>query len=383
MGNIISILDENIGGLKVIKSFNSENIVHDKFKNESNEYKKLLTSLLRRKDLSSPMSELLSTIVLVIIMWFGGKIVLDGNLLSPEMFIGYILIFSQIIPPAKSFTSSYYRLQKGSAAASRVNNLMKEKNNIINRKNPISINNINKGIFIKNVSFKYENNNILDNINIDIDRGKTIALIGESGSGKTTIADLCARFFDVSIGEIIIDNHNIKDINITNLRTMMGIVSQESILFNDSIYNNILIGKPSATKKEVENAAKIANAHEFIGQTENSYNTNIGDKGDKLSGGQKQRITIARAILKNPDFLILDEATSSLDKESEKLVQDALFKLMKNRTSLVIAHRLSTIKNADQIFVINGGKVIEKGNHNELSKSSKYYRNLINLEKMS
>ena len=347
------------------------------------EYKKLMTSLLRRKDLSSPMSELLSTIVLVIIMWFGGKIVLDGNLLSPEMFIGYILIFSQIIPPAKSFTSSYYRLQKGSAAASRVNNLMKEKNNIINRKNPISINNINKGIFIKNVSFKYENNNILDNINIDIDRGKTIALIGESGSGKTTIADLCARFFDVSIGEIIIDNHNIKDINITNLRTMMGIVSQESILFNDSIYNNILIGKPSATKKEVENAAKIANAHEFIGQTGNSYNTNIGDKGDKLSGGQKQRITIARAILKNPDFLILDEATSSLDKESEKLVQDALFKLMKNRTSLVIAHRLSTIKNADQIFVINGGKVIEKGNHNELSKSSKYYRNLINLEKMS
>ena len=383
MGNLISILDENIGGLKVIKSFNSENIVHDKFKNESNEYKKLMTSLLRRKDLSSPMSELLSTIVLVIIMWFGGKIVLDGNLLSPEMFIGYILIFSQIIPPAKSFTTSYYRLQKGSAAASRVNNLMKEKNNIINRKNPISINNINKGIFIKNVSFKYENNNILDNINIDIDRGKTIALIGESGSGKTTIADLCARFFDVSIGEIIIDNHNIKDINITNLRTMMGIVSQESILFNDSIYNNILIGKPSATKKEVENAAKIANAHEFICETENSYNTNIGDRGDKLSGGQKQRITIARAILKNPDFLILDEATSSLDKESEKLVQDALFKLMKNRTSLVIAHRLSTIKNADQIFVINEGKVIEKGNHNELSKNSKYYRNLINLEKIS
>ena len=383
IGNIISILDENIGGLKVIKSFNSENLFHKKFENESHEYKKLMTSLLRRKDLSSPMSELLSTVVLVIIMWFGGKIVLDGNLLSPEMFIGYILIFSQIIPPAKSFTTSYYRLQKGSAAAARVNHLMSEKNNIINSQNAKSINNIHKGVFIKDVCFKYNNDNILHNINVNIDRGKTIALIGESGSGKTTLADLCARFFDVSSGEIMIDDQNIKDIKISHLRGMMGIVSQEAILFNDSIYNNILIGKPSATKKEVEKAAKIANAHDFICQTENSYNTNIGERGDKLSGGQKQRITIARAILKNPEFLILDEATSSLDKESEKLVQDALSKLMETRTSLVIAHRLSTIKNADEIFVIKRGKIVDKGNHNELSKHSKYYKNLINLEKIS
>ena len=384
MGDMLSVLDENIGGLRVVKLFNAEKDVHQKFDKESKKYQSLMTSLLRKKDLSSPMSEFLSTIVMVVVMWFGGKLVLGGSShLSPEAFIGYILIFSQIIPPAKSFTTAYYRLQKGSAAAARVYELMDVKNEIIESKNPKSVSKINESLELKNVSFRYENTDVLSNISFTIEKGKTIALVGKSGSGKSTIADLCARFYDINEGEICVDGVNIKSIKLSNLRHLMGVVSQESILFNDSIYNNIKMGNPSANKEEIIEASKIANAYDFIMQTENKFETNIGEKGDKLSGGQKQRISIARAILKNPDLLILDEATSSLDTESEKLVQDALKKLMKKRTTLVIAHRLSTIKDADKIIVLSEGKIVERGNHTDLVEKNGVYKTLINLQNIS
>ncbi|MBT5353491.1 MAG: ABC transporter ATP-binding protein [Flavobacteriales bacterium] len=384
MGDILSVLDENIGGLRVVKLFNAEKDVHQKFDRESKKYQSLMTSLLRKKDLSSPMSEFLSTIVMVVVMWFGGKLVLGGSShLSPEAFIGYILIFSQIIPPAKSFTTAYYRLQKGSAAAARVYELMDVKNEIIESKNPKSVSKINESLELKNVSFRYENTDVLSNISFTIEKGKTIALVGKSGSGKSTIADLCARFYDINEGEICVDGVNIKSIKLSDLRHLMGVVSQESILFNDSIYNNIKMGNPSASKEEIIEASKIANAYDFIMQTENEFETNIGEKGDKLSGGQKQRISIARAILKNPDLLILDEATSSLDTESEKLVQEALKKLMKERTTLVIAHRLSTIKDADEIIVLSEGKIAERGNHTDLVEKNGVYKTLINLQNIS
>jgi len=381
LADIISVINENIEGLKVIKLFNAEKNANKRFINESNKYQNLMNSLIRKKDMSSPMSEFLSTIIMVVVMWFGGNLVLSGDsTLRPEEFIGYILIFSQIIPPAKSFTTAYYKLQKGSAAASRIYELIEEENNIKESENAISILNINEKISIKNVSFKYENSIILDNINFDIPRGKTIAIVGKSGSGKTTIADLCARFYDIDIGEIKIDNNNIKDLKISNLRSIMGVVSQESFLFNDTIYNNILIGNPKATKEMVIQAAKIANAEEFILKTKDGYQTNIGERGAKLSGGEKQRISIARAVLKNPDFLILDEATSSLDLQSEKLVQNAVSNLMKERTTLVIAHRLSTIKTADEIIVLNKGRVAERGNHSKLIKLNGHYKELIDLQ---
>ena len=384
MGDILSVLDENIGGLRVVKLFNAEKDVHQKFDGESKKYRSLMTSLLRKKDLSSPMSEFLSTIVMVVVMWFGGKLVLGGSShLSAEAFIGYILIFSQIIPPAKSFTTAYYRLQKGSAAASRVYELMDVKNEIIESKNPKSVSKVNESLELKNVSFRYENTDVLSNISFTIEKGKTIALVGKSGSGKSTIADLCARFYDINEGEVCVDGVNIKSIKLSDLRHLMGVVSQESILFNDSIYNNIKMGNPSASKEEIIEASKIANAYDFIMQTENEFETNIGEKGDKLSGGQKQRISIARAILKNPNLLILDEATSSLDTESEKLVQDALKKLMKERTTLVIAHRLSTIKDADEIIVLSEGEIVERGNHTDLVEKNGVYKTLINLQNIS
>lgn len=384
MGDILSVLDENIGGLKVIKLFNSEKNAHNKFDGESKRYQSLMTSLLRKKDMSSPMSEFLSTIIMVVVMWFGGKLVLGGgSLLSPEEFIGYVLIFSQIIPPAKSFTTAYYRLQKGAAASARVYELMDAENNITDAENPISINKIEKEVSINNVSFQYENSTIINKINFSISKGKTIAIVGKSGSGKSTIADLCARFYDINEGAICIDNTNIKDIKLSDLRQLMGVVSQESILFNDTIYNNILIGNPKASREEIIEAAKIANAEEFILESELGYDTNIGEKGDKLSGGQKQRISIARAILKDPNFLILDEATSSLDTQSEKLVQNALSNLMKQRTTLVIAHRLSTIKDADEIIVLHKGSIVERGSHTELVNLAGHYKQLIELQNIS
>ena len=381
LAQIMSIIDENIFGLRIIKAFNAENYINSKFEKNSEKYRSTMTNILRKKDLSSPMSELLSTVVMVIVMWFGGQLVLsEQSILSPQEFIGYILIFSQIIPPVKSLTTSYYYIQKGSAAAERVYEILETENKIKNIGNPKEISKLEKSISFNIKSFKYENLNVLSNLNFNIKKGEKVALVGQSGGGKSTIADLLARFYDVVDGEINIDNINIKDLHIDNLRKLMSIVSQESILFNDSIYNNIKLGNLSASKEEIIQAAKAANAEEFILKCENGYDTNIGNAGEKLSGGQKQRISIARAILKNPDILILDEATSSLDSESEKLIEDALSNLMKSRTSLVIAHRLSTIENADKILVINNGEIIEKGTHLELLQNSGSYKKLYDIQ---
>ena len=381
MGDLLSIIDENISGLRIIKAFNAEKHINKNFEKESAEYKSIMTKLLRKKDLSSPMSEFLSTIVMVVVMWFGGQLVLNGNGgLSAEEFIGYILIFSQIIPPAKSLTSAYYHIQKGSAAAERIYEILDAENKITDVETPKYIKLLNNNIEFRNLTFSYENTNVLSDINFKIGKGKMIALVGQSGSGKSTLADLIARFYDIENGEILIDNNNIKEIALADLRSLMGIVSQESILFNDTILNNIRLGKLDATEQEVMEAAKVANAHDFILETENGYNTNIGDRGNKLSGGQKQRLSIARAILKNPQILILDEATSALDTESEKLVQEALENLMHQRTSLVIAHRLSTIQNADEIIVLDAGKIIERGTHQELIAQNGHYKKLSDLQ---
>ena len=381
MGEIMSVIDENIFGIKILKTFNAEETINKKFGKISNEYKNIMTSILRKKDLSSPMSEFLSTIVMVIVMWFGGQLVLnESSYLSPEEFIGYILIFSQIIPPAKSLTTSYYYIQKGSAAAERIYEVLDTKNTITDNESSKIVKQLNNKIDFNIKSFKYENINILSEVNFSIKKGSKIALVGKSGSGKSTIADLLARFYDLDDGNITIDNLDIKNIKLSSLRSLMGIVSQESILFNDSIYNNIKLGDSQATEEDIVNAAKNANAHEFIMQSEDGYHTNIGNLGEKLSGGQKQRISIARAILKNPEILILDEATSSLDSESEKLVQEAISKLMKDRTSLVIAHRLSTIIDADEIIFLDKGLILERGTHLELIKNNMSYKKLHELQ---
>ena len=381
MGELLSNIEENIRGLRIIKGFHAEEKIQEKFEENSDDYRYIMTKLLRKKDLSSPMSEFLSTIVLVCVMWFGGQLVLGAqNVLSPEAFIGYIAIFSQIIPPAKSFTTAFYYLQKGSASAERVLSILETDNPIKEPKQAKGKSNFESSIAFKNVSFQYDTQVVLKDLSLEIKKGKSIALVGESGSGKSTIADLLSRFYDIEKGEILIDNVNIKDYKLTDLRGLMGIVSQDSILFNDSVFNNITLGNEKANKEEVIAAAKAANAHDFIMEMSKGYDSNVGENGAKLSGGQKQRLSIARAIYKNPPILILDEATSSLDTESEKLVQDALGKLMKTRTSLVIAHRLSTIQNADNIILIKKGEIIEQGTHEELSQKNGVYKKLIDYQ---
>lgn len=384
MGELLSNIEENIRGLRIIKGFHAEEKIQEKFEENSDDYRHIMTKLLRKKDLSSPMSEFLSTIVLVCVMWFGGQLVLGAeNALSPEAFIGYIAIFSQIIPPAKSFTTAFYYLQKGSASAERVLSILETDNPIKEPKQPKGKNNFESSIAFKNVSFQYDTQAVLKDLSLEIQKGKSVALVGESGSGKSTIADLLSRFYDIEEGEILIDNINIKDYKLTDLRGLMGIVSQDSILFNDSVFNNITLGNENADKEVVIAAAKAANAHEFIMEMPKGYDSNVGENGAKLSGGQKQRISIARAIYKNPPILILDEATSSLDTESEKLVQDALDKLMKTRTSLVIAHRLSTIQNADNIILIKKGEILEQGTHEELTLKNGAYKKLIDYQNFS
>ncbi len=377
MGRLVSNIEQNLSGLKVIKVFGIESYIQNKFENNNNKYNIIMNKILRKKDLSSPMSEFLSTIVLVCIMWFGGQIVLnDFNYLSPEQFIGYIVIFSQIIPPAKSLTTAYYRIQKGSGAAKRVYEIFdEEKPNSVEEKS-ISKTDFKNEISFNNVSFGYEKENVLKNINFSIEKGQTIAIVGSSGSGKSTIINLLSRLYDVENGEIKIDNINIKDIKLSDHRRLISLVFQDSILFNDSILNNIRIGKIDATKEEVIEAAKIANAHDFIMNINLNYNYNIGDKGDNLSGGEKQRICIARAIIRRPEILILDEATSSLDNISEKNVQAAINNVIKNRTCLIIAHRISTITNADKIIVLENGEIVEYGKHEELLAKKQYYYNL-------
>ncbi len=355
--------------------------IEQRFFNENQDYTKVLNRIFRREYLASPLSEFLGVLTLMIVMYFGASMVLgDQSEMSPEIFIGYIAIFSQIINPAKSITSAYYRVQKGLAAMERINDILDTEISIKEIPNAESIKEFRNNIVFENVSFKYTENDILKNINIEIKKGSTLALVGQSGSGKSTLVDLLPRFYDIEKGTIKIDGQSITNLKLKNLRSLMGNVNQESILFNDTIFNNIAFGVESASKEEVIDAAKVANAHEFIMETADGYQTNIGDRGSKLSGGQRQRLSIARAVLKNPPILILDEATSALDTESERLVQDALTNLMKNRTSVVIAHRLSTIKHADEICVLHEGKIVERGNHEDLIQKDGTYKKLRDLQ---
>ncbi len=383
-GILMSIMDETLGGLRIVKAFNAEKNVKQKFEKINNDYTNLMVKAYRRVDLSSPLSEFMGITVFVIILYVGGKMVLGNHpAMSGAVFITYLALFSQLIAPAKSFTTAYYNIQKGLASTERVNKILNAEVAIQDPKSPKTLINFEKQIEYKNVSFAYREAEIgwvLNNINLKVEKGKTIALVGQSGSGKTTMADMLPRFYDPSQGEILIDGIGIKDITLADLRSLMGIVTQESILFNDTLFNNIAFGMENVTEAQVIEAAKIANAHEFISQMPQGYQTNIGDRGNKLSGGQRQRVSIARAVLKNPPILILDEATSALDTESERLVQDALNKLMKNRTSLVIAHRLSTIQHADEIIVMQKGEIIEQGTHTVLLAKNGAYRKLHDLQ---
>ncbi len=381
LGLLLSYIEESLFGLRIIKAFNTEKFINKRFVDENNSYARLLKKIWRRKDLAGPFSEFMATIVIVIIMWYGGSMVLDQDAgMKPQEFIAYLVIFSQIITPSKDLSTVYYNLQRGMASLDRINVILDADITIKDKPNAIGKKDFEENIEYKGLSFKYIEDYVLKNINIKIEKGKMIALVGQSGSGKSTLVDLLPRFYDVIEGGISIDGHNIQDLKVKDLRGLMGIVSQESILFNDTIYNNIAFGIESATEEEIIAAAKVANAHEFILQTEHGYQTNIGDRGSKLSGGQRQRISIARAVLKNPPILILDEATSSLDTESEKLVQDALFKLMENRTSIVIAHRLSTVRDADEICVMHEGEIVERGKHDELIDKKGIYKKLHDLQ---
>ena len=383
MGTLLSTIEETLGGLRIIKAFTSELFSIRKFQKLNDEYKKLMIRLYRKRDLSSPLSEFLGTAVLVTVMYFGGRLVLKEASLEPSIFIAFIAIFSQVIPPAKAFSEAYSNVQKGLASAERINKILDAEVTIRDNEHSLHISDFNHSIEYRNVSFAYHRGGsgwVLKDINLKIEKGKTIALVGQSGSGKTTLADLLPRFYDLEIGEILIDGENIKDYKISDMRKLMGVVTQESILFNDTVFNNIAFGMDHAEKEKVMESARIANAHDFIMEMPEDYQTNIGDRGGKMSGGQRQRISIARAILKNPPILILDEATSALDTESERLVQDALIKLMKNRTTLVIAHRLSTIQHADEIIVMQKGEIIERGKHNDLLSKGGVYKKLYDLQ---
>lgn len=379
-GRLMSQIEETLHGLRIIMAFNAQEKIASRFENTNEQLKKLNTRIAIRQQLAHPMSELLGTLTIVVVLWYGGMLILDQNSsIDASRFIYYLTIFYLIINPAKELTKSMYAIQKGMASVERIDKILDAKNNIT-EPSPSSPPHFYKNISYKNVSFKYENSWVLKDVNITIPKGHKVALVGQSGSGKSTLADLLPRFYDVNAGGIFIDETNIKQISTHNLRSLIGNVNQEAILFNDTFFNNIAFGVESATMEEVIQAAKIANAHQFIIETEQGYNTNIGDRGSKLSGGQRQRISIARAILKNPEILILDEATSALDTESEKLVQEALENLMANRTTLVIAHRLSTIKNADKIYVIHEGRVVEEGKHEQLYAAQGYYRRLCDLQ---
>ncbi len=381
MGDLLGIIEESLSGLRIIKAFNAEKRMNSHFISKTESYKEIMNKLHRRYALAHPLSEFLGTIVMIIVVWFGAYIIgSENSTLEGATFIVYIGIFYQIINPAKAFSTAYFNIQKGLAAYDRIDKILQADLTIKEHEGSKELKSFTDKVEYRNISFSYEETKVLKNVSLTIPQGKTIALVGQSGSGKTTFVDLLPRFYDVQEGGIYIDNINIKDLKLYDLRELMGNVNQEAILFNDSIYNNITFGVESATEEEVINAAKVANAHEFIKNTENGYNTVIGDRGSKLSGGQRQRLSIARAILKNPPILILDEATSALDTESERLVQDALENLMKNRTSLVIAHRLSTVRNADMICVFSEGEIVETGTHDELIAKAGIYKKLHSLQ---
>lgn len=382
MGRIVNILDETFGGMRVIKAFNARNFILRKIDAETSYHRKVNLSISRKNELSSPLSEVLGVIIVAIILYYGGNLVLGGSgELSPEAFMGFLVFYASMIQPAKNFSNGITSLQKGTVSAQRIFDVIDLEPAIKNKPNAIVLDTFKDTIEYKNVSFAYDQAKVLKNINLTIRKGKTIALVGSSGGGKSTLADLVPRFYDPVEGEVALDGVSLKDYEIESLRQQMGVVTQESILFNDTIFNNIAFGIENATEEAVINAAKVANAHAFISQTEEGYQTVIGERGSKLSGGQRQRIAIARAVLKNPPILILDEATSALDSESEKLVQEALTNLMKNRTSIVIAHRLSTIQHADEIIVIQHGEIVERGRHDELVAKGGVYQKLNEIQK--
>ncbi len=382
MGSLMAQIDEMIGGLRIVKAFNAEKHISGRFKSTNEDYTGLMNKINRRRFLASPLSELLATIAIVVIMWYGGTMILDQeSAMSSQALIGYLIIFSQIIAPAKTLSSSWYNIKKAMASVDRVNDILSARNLITEKQGAESKHEFTDSIEFKNVNFAYNADiPVLSDINLKIKKGQTVALVGQSGSGKSTMVDLIPRFYDIESGEILLDGINIKEYKLSDLRELLGYVNQSPILFNDSIYHNIAFGKENTNEKEVMEAARVANAHDFISETESGYDSNIGDGGGKLSGGQRQRLSIARAVLKNPPVLILDEATSALDTESEKLVQEALENLMKNRTSIVIAHRLSTIKKADLICVLHEGRIVETGKHDELLAKKGIYYKLHNLQ---
>ncbi|MDV3956718.1 antibiotic ABC transporter ATP-binding protein [Elizabethkingia anophelis] len=381
LGNVFSIVDETLKSAKIIKIFNADKLLDNRFTGSMTKWINYSISLGRKRELASPMSEFLGAITFLIITWYGGYQILVNKNMLPQDFLVFLGMFFQILPPAKSLATSISNIQKGEASLVRVMDILDADVKVDEIANPIPVSELKDRIEFKNVGFYYNKENlILKNFNLSIPKGSTVALVGQSGSGKTTIANLLARFYDVTEGAITVDGNNIKDLKLKEYRAILGMVTQESVLFNDTIYNNIAMGKENATREEIIEAAKIANAHKFIESLPDGYETNIGDDGNKLSGGQKQRVSIARAVLKNPPIMILDEATSALDTESERFVQDALEKMMENRTSLVIAHRLSTIQKADWIVVMERGVIVEQGTHHDLIDNNSVYRKLVDLQ---
>lgn len=384
-GEIMTELDETLGGLRVIKAFIAEHKMYNRFSKTNNVYRNAMNSMAIRQSSAHPMSEFMGTALIVIVLWFGGWLILDGtSTIDAGMFIYYLVILYSVINPLKEFSKAFYNVPQGLASMDRIDMILKAENNITDPKQPKPLKQFEQGIEFQHVSFRYQNseNLVLRDVCLSVPKGKTVALVGQSGSGKSTLVDLVPRYHDVVEGQILVDGKDVRDVRISDLRALIGNVNQEAILFNDTIFNNITFGVENATMEEVEAAARIANAHDFIMETEQGYQTMIGDRGGRLSGGQRQRLSIARAILKNPPILILDEATSALDTESERLVQEALERLMKSRTTIAIAHRLSTIKNADEICVMHEGRIVERGTHEELIALNGYYKKLNDMQSL-
>lgn len=383
LGTILSTIDETLGGIRIIKAFNAEKKQFNRFEDENKQLFHIVNAANRRRDMASPVSEVLGVTVVVCVLWYGGRLVLRGSFLNPGDFLAYIALITQLIQPLKALSSASFNLRNGAASIERVEALIAQDIRIKEIENPVQITSFENAIEFRNVSFKYDEITILKNINLKVKKGQTVALVGSSGAGKSTLADLVPRFHDISGGELLIDGKSIKDYSLKSLRSLMGIVTQEPILFNDTIENNIMLGADYTDHQKVEAAAKVANAYNYISQKEGGFNSNIGDRGGKLSGGERQRLTIARAVYKNPPILILDEATSSLDTESERLVQDAINNLMQDRTSIVIAHRLSTVRHADEIIVLQKGEIVERGTHDELIAQQGYYKKLVDMQEVS